>query len=76
MSAVIGEGHPLYGHTTYTKTLARAAGYSLGEVRPPLTKLLQDAEGAQRFEMLITKFGELEDLVTLLEGQGPAEVNG
>ncbi|MEM8665757.1 MAG: dihydrodipicolinate synthase family protein, partial [Pseudomonadota bacterium] len=31
MQAVIGEGHPTYGHQCYSKALARAAGYPVGD---------------------------------------------
>jgi 4-hydroxy-tetrahydrodipicolinate synthase len=33
----IAEGHPLYGYQCYSKALAAAAGYPLGDVRAPLT---------------------------------------
>lgn len=38
---LINLGHPLYGHTTFTKALTRDAGHDLGDVRPPLTTLVQ-----------------------------------
>ena len=35
MQEIIGEGHPTYGHQCYSKALARAAGYPVGDVRAP-----------------------------------------
>jgi 4-hydroxy-tetrahydrodipicolinate synthase len=37
MTNMIKEGHPLYGHQCYSKALAAAAGYPVGDVRPPIT---------------------------------------
>src|SRR6266404_5521455 len=34
---VIAEGHPTYGHQCYSKALAAAAGYPVGDLRAPLT---------------------------------------
>ena len=34
---LFSEGHPLYGFQCYSKALAAAAGYPMGDVRPPLT---------------------------------------
>ena len=34
---IIAAGHPTYGHQCYSKALCAAAGYPVGDVRPPLT---------------------------------------
>lgn len=63
MNAVIAEGHPTYGHQCYSKALAAAAGYSMGEVRPPLTRFDQlGQEGAERMSKLIPLMREVEAL--------------
>ena len=63
MNAVIAEGHPTYGHQCYSKALAAAAGYSMGEVRPPLTRFDKlGQEGAERMSKLIPLMHEVEAL--------------
>ena len=48
MQAIINEGHPTYGHQCYSKALAAAAGYPVGDVRPPLTTFTElGQEGAR-----------------------------
>jgi 4-hydroxy-tetrahydrodipicolinate synthase len=43
------EGHPLYGHQCYSKALAAAAGYPVGDVRAPITTFESlGAEGRDR----------------------------
>ena len=37
MYAITQAGHPTYGHQCYSKALSAAAGYPVGDVRPPLT---------------------------------------
>ncbi len=50
----IAEGHPLYGHQCYSKALAAAAGYPVGDVRDPLTKFSDlGQEGIDRCEKLV-----------------------
>ena len=34
---IVAAGHPTYGHQCYSKALAAAAGYPVGDVRAPLT---------------------------------------
>jgi dihydrodipicolinate synthase/N-acetylneuraminate lyase len=42
-------GHPLYGHQCYSKALAAAAGYPVGDVRAPITTFESlGAEGRER----------------------------
>jgi 4-hydroxy-tetrahydrodipicolinate synthase len=46
---IIAAGHPTYGHQCYSKALAAAAGYPVGDVREPLTTFDQLAdEGRER----------------------------
>lgn len=63
MDKVIAEGHPAYGHQCYSKALAAAAGYPMGEVRPPLTRFDQlGQEGAERMRKLVPLMREVEAL--------------
>lgn len=54
INEIIAEGHPTYGHQCYSKVLAAAAGYPMGDVRPPLTQFTQlgDEGVARRARML------------------------
>ena len=53
MDHIIAEGHPTYGHQCYSKALAAAAGYPVGDVRAPLTTFAElGAEGTSRREKL------------------------
>src|SRR5207248_1875827 len=47
MDHTIAAGHPTYGHQCYSKALAAAAGYPVGDVRPPLTQFAS-LEGEER----------------------------
>jgi 4-hydroxy-tetrahydrodipicolinate synthase len=70
MQAVINEGHPTYGHQCYSKALAAAAGYPVGDVRPPLTTFRElGKEGEARLKKLKVVMKELEELMDRLEGQ-------
>lgn len=69
MDHIIAEGHPTYGHQCYSKALAAAAGYPVGDVRAPLTRFDQlGAEGRERVEKLTVLMRELDHLMDELEG--------
>lgn len=70
MQHIIGEGHPTYGHQCYSKALARAAGFPVGDVRAPLTTFRElGAEGEARLERLTPIMAELDRLVDELDGR-------
>ena len=57
----IAEGHPLYGHQCYSKALAAAAGYPVGDVREPLTKFSDlGQEGVDRCEKMVKLMDEVD----------------
>ena len=57
----IAEGHPLYGHQCYSKALAAAAGYPVGDVREPLTKFSElGQEGIDRCGKMAKLMDEVE----------------
>jgi 4-hydroxy-tetrahydrodipicolinate synthase len=63
IDSIIAEGHPTYGHQCYSKALAAAAGYPVGDVRPPLTQFEQlGAEGTARRDKIIPLMQEVESL--------------
>jgi 4-hydroxy-tetrahydrodipicolinate synthase len=67
---VIAEGHPTYGHQCYSKALAAAAGYPVGDVRPPLTTFAElGDEGRSRVAQITGVIGELDELMDELEGR-------
>lgn len=69
MQVIINEGHPTYGHQCYSKALAAAAGYPVGDVRPPLTTFKAlGREGEERVEKLTGLMGELDALMVELDG--------
>ena len=55
---IINAGHPTYGHQCYSKALTAAAGYPVGDVRPPLTRFRELNEEEQ---------GRLDKLTALME---------
>ncbi|MBA2475497.1 MAG: dihydrodipicolinate synthase family protein [Actinobacteria bacterium] len=66
---VIAEGHPTYGHQCYSKALAAAAGYPVGDVRPPLTTFAElGEEGRRRVAEITAVMAELDVLSDELEG--------
>ncbi len=68
MQAIINEGHPTYGHQCYSKALAEAAGYPVGDVRPPLTTFKElGPEGTKRVTTLKQLMNELDTLVDRIE---------
>ncbi|MDO9489715.1 MAG: dihydrodipicolinate synthase family protein [Sphingomonadaceae bacterium] len=73
MDHVIAAGHPTYGHQCYSKALAAAAGYPVGDVRPPLTRFEQlGDEGIQRREKLVGYMKKLDALVAQIEAKDRA----
>lgn len=67
---MIAEGHPRYGHQCYSKALAAAAGYPMGDVRAPLTRFaaLGD-DGVERREKILRVMRELDDFVLTLDAK-------
>ena len=50
---IIAQGHPTYGHQCYSKALAAAVGYPIGDVRPPLTTFKElGEEGRERLKKI------------------------
>jgi 4-hydroxy-tetrahydrodipicolinate synthase len=73
MQHIIGEGHPTYGHQCYSKALARAAGYPVGDVRPPITTFASlGAEGEERLKRLVPLMAELDRVVDAIEARPQA----
>jgi 4-hydroxy-tetrahydrodipicolinate synthase len=72
MQVIINEGHPTYGHQCYSKALAAAAGYPVGDVRAPLTTFKElGKEGEARLKKLVPIMQELDDLVDRIEAARP-----
>ncbi|MEM9476792.1 MAG: dihydrodipicolinate synthase family protein [Pseudomonadota bacterium] len=71
--AIITEGHPLYGHQCYSKALAAAAGYPVGDVRAPITTFesLGD-EGRSRVAKMVPLMEELERIVDSIDARPAA----
>ena len=60
INEIIAEGHPTYGHQCYSKVLAAAAGYPVGDVRPPLTRFDQlGDEGVARRDKIVRLMNEV-----------------
>lgn len=61
INELIAAGHPMYGHQCYSKALAAAAGYPMGDVRPPLTRFDQlGEEGTERRDRMAGLMQEVE----------------
>ena len=70
MQDIIGEGHPTYGHQCYSKALAAAAGYPVGDVRPPLTRFSElGDEGRKRLSRLVPIMEELDRDIDAIEAR-------
>ncbi len=68
--AIITEGHPLYGHQCYSKALAAAAGYPVGDVREPITTFASlGEEGRARVARMVPLMHELDAVVDRIEGR-------
>jgi 4-hydroxy-tetrahydrodipicolinate synthase len=62
--AIIQEGHPTYGHQCYSKALAAAQGYPVGDVRAPLTTFAElGKEGEARVAKVMAVVREMDALV-------------
>jgi 4-hydroxy-tetrahydrodipicolinate synthase len=58
---IIATGHPTYGHQCYSKALAAAAGYPVGDVREPLTTFAElGDEGRERLERILPLIAEFD----------------
>lgn len=65
---VLQEDHPLYGYQCYSKALAAAAGYPVGDVRAPLkTYRSLGAEGEAKLAKLTAVIAELDALTARIE---------
>jgi 4-hydroxy-tetrahydrodipicolinate synthase len=72
---VLQEDHPLYGYQCYSKALAAAAGYPVGDVRPPLkTYRSLGAEGEAKLAKLTAVIAELDALTARIESSTTAAV--
>jgi 4-hydroxy-tetrahydrodipicolinate synthase len=76
MWSIIKQGHPLYGHQCYSKALSAAAGYPVGDVRPPITTFKSlGKDGADRVAKLtkiMTKLDAIMDKEEAKVGAKPA----
>jgi 4-hydroxy-tetrahydrodipicolinate synthase len=65
---VIAAGHPTYGHQCYSKALAAAAGYPVGDVREPLTTFdeLGD-EGRERLQRILPLIANFDSVLASLD---------
>lgn len=64
---IIAAGHPTYGHQCYSKALAAAVGYPMGDVRAPLTRFPElGEEGRRRVAEIKGLMGELDELTASL----------
>lgn len=67
---IIAAGHPTYGHQCYSKALAAAVGYPMGDVRAPLTTFAAlGQEGRTRLEKIRKLIDELDGLMDALEAR-------
>jgi 4-hydroxy-tetrahydrodipicolinate synthase len=70
MYAITQAGHPTYGHQCYSKALCAAAGYPVGDVRPPLTTFKElGKEGEARVKKLKAVMKEIDALMDTIDGK-------
>lgn len=70
MWGIIKQGHPLYGHQCYSKALSAAAGYPVGDVRPPITTFKSlGKEGTDRVAKLTKIMAKLDAIMDRVEGK-------
>ncbi len=75
INQIIAQGHPTYGHQCYSKALAAAAGYPVGDVRPPLTRFAQlGREGAERLDKMIPLMHEVESYAQRMMSESNCDV--
>ena len=68
MDHIIAAGHPAYGHQCYSKALAAAAGYPVGDVRAPLTRFASlEGEERDRVGQLTAIMEQLDVLVAEID---------
>ena len=68
INEIIAEGHPMYGHQCYSKALAAAAGYPVGDVREPLTRFAQlGSEGQDKLEKMIPLMKQVDSLAASMQ---------
>ena len=65
---IIAEGHPRYGHQCYSKALAAAVGYPMGDTREPITRFAQlGAEEHAKRDRMVQLIEELNRFVNNLD---------
>lgn len=70
INEIIAAGHPTYGHQCYSKALAAAAGYPVGDVRQPLTRFDQlGREGQDRLGRMVPLMREVESLAADMQAK-------
>jgi 4-hydroxy-tetrahydrodipicolinate synthase len=58
----------MYGHQCYSKALASAAGYPVGDVRAPLTRFDElGQEGIDRRDRILALMSEVESLAAVMQ---------
>jgi 4-hydroxy-tetrahydrodipicolinate synthase len=66
---IIAAGHPTYGHQCYSKALAAAAGYPVGDVREPLTTFAElGDEGRERLGSVLPLIAEFDRVLESAAG--------
>jgi 4-hydroxy-tetrahydrodipicolinate synthase len=69
---IIAAGHPTYGHQCYSKALAAAAGYPMGDVREPLTTFAElGEEGRSRLARIRELIAEFDRTLAGLPAVAP-----
>ncbi len=68
---IIAEGHPRYGHQCYSKALAAAAGYPIGDVRAAAHPLRASSarKACKRRDKMVPLMNDLDTLVRAHEGK-------
>jgi 4-hydroxy-tetrahydrodipicolinate synthase len=70
---IIAAGHPRYGHQCYSKALAAAVGYPVGDVRLPLTTFKElGEEGRSRLKKMLVLIAELDAMPAVRGELAPA----